>query len=58
MKRCHAAIFENSNLYCFSMVARNQTCELVAAPELAEAIGIREALSWELGQDEDHATSC
>ncbi|XP_074351531.1 uncharacterized protein LOC141690649 [Apium graveolens] len=51
-----AAIFTNSNRYSFSMVARDHLGELVEAkssckqgtidPVLAEAIGIREALSW------------
>lgn len=51
-----AAIFTNSNRYSYSMLARNHRGELLEArstckqgcvqPELAEAIGIREALSW------------
>ncbi|XP_074362809.1 uncharacterized protein LOC141718821 [Apium graveolens] len=51
-----AAIFENFNTYCWSMAARNHKGELVSAntkcrvgriaPEIAEALGIKEALSW------------
>ncbi|XP_074356412.1 uncharacterized protein LOC141696125 [Apium graveolens] len=51
-----AVIFENSASYCVAMVARDHYGGLVAAksscrggymtPELAEAIGIKEALSW------------
>lgn len=51
-----AAIFEDSGKYCLSMVARDSAGHLVAAvakcrigrvaPELAEALGIKEALSW------------
>ncbi|KAL8131971.1 hypothetical protein AgCh_007755 [Apium graveolens] len=51
-----AAIFENSSTYCLSMVARDHRGELVVAgtscregriaPDLAEALGIKEALSW------------
>lgn len=51
-----AAIFETSNCFSYSRVARNHASELVEAfskciqgsvnPEMEEAIGIREALSW------------
>lgn len=51
-----AALFEDSNCYAYAMVARDHEGKLVEAissckqgktdPELAEAIGIREALSW------------
>lgn len=51
-----AAIFEESSSYSYAFVIRNHDGELVEArsrcsygqvsPELAEAIGIREALSW------------
>lgn len=55
-----AAIFSDSNQYSYSMIARNHAGELMEAkasckqgkvdPELAEAIGIREALSWLKGK--------
>lgn len=51
-----AALFESSNLFSYAMVARDHNRLLLKAkssckqesanPELAEAIGIREALSW------------
>lgn len=51
-----AAVFEPSNCYNFAFAARNHKGELVEArfsckegsisPECAEAMGIREALSW------------
>uniref|UniRef100_A0A803QSS3 Reverse transcriptase n=1 Tax=Cannabis sativa TaxID=3483 RepID=A0A803QSS3_CANSA len=51
-----AAIFSSSNCYSYSCVARTHTSSLleakakcvrgVVSPELAEAIGIHEALSW------------
>ncbi|KAL8106117.1 uncharacterized protein LOC141680879 [Apium graveolens] len=51
-----AAIFEASNCYSYSLVARNSKGELIhaksrcrlgqAAPDSAEAMGVREALSW------------
>ncbi|KAL8104689.1 hypothetical protein AgCh_028771 [Apium graveolens] len=51
-----AALFENSNCYSYAMVARDHTGAMLEAvsccrpgrpnPELAEAVGIREALSW------------
>ncbi|XP_074342398.1 uncharacterized protein LOC141679917 [Apium graveolens] len=51
-----AALFEDSNCYAYAIVARDHEGKLVEAvsscrqgrvdPELAEAIGIREALSW------------
>lgn len=51
-----AAIFEKSRSYCVSMVAHDHRGELVTAtsscrkghiaPELAEAIRIKEVLSW------------
>ncbi|XP_074347114.1 uncharacterized protein LOC141685938 [Apium graveolens] len=51
-----AAIFEDTSKYCYSMIARDGAGELVAATtkcrsgtivsEMAEAIGIKEALSW------------
>ncbi|KAL8112588.1 hypothetical protein AgCh_020058 [Apium graveolens] len=52
----YATIFEESNYYSYAMVARDHTGTLLEAqasckqgilnPDLAEAIGIREALSW------------
>lgn len=51
-----AADFSSSNCFSFSYVARNQTGDLLEAkakcqrgtvnPHVAEALGIREALSW------------
>lgn len=51
-----AAIFSESNCYSFAMVARSHKEDLVEAksccrqgsisPELAEVMGLREALSW------------
>lgn len=51
-----ATIFEDTRKYCYSMIARDCAGDLVAAiakcrlrtiaPELAGAIGIKEALSW------------
>ena len=51
-----AAIFQSSNCYSFAFVARNHAGDLIEArssckqgsmtPESAEAMGIREALSW------------
>lgn len=50
-----ASIFETFNSYCLSMVAWNHEGALITAsvscsgrmaPELAEALSIREALSW------------
>lgn len=51
-----AAIFSSSGHFSFSMVARSHSGELIEAksvcrqgviqPELAEAMGVREALSW------------
>lgn len=53
---CDAAIFENSNSYNYAFVIRNHLVQFIearskclqgqAAPELAEAVGVREALSW------------
>lgn len=50
------AIFEDSNIYIYDIVGRDHDGQLLEArssckqgclyPELAEAIGIREALSW------------
>ncbi|KAL8149967.1 hypothetical protein AgCh_006834 [Apium graveolens] len=50
------ALFESSNSYCTSMIVRDHSGGLLLAianckmgqitPELAEAIGIKEALSW------------
>lgn len=51
-----AAIFEHSNQYSYAFVARDHSRQLIEAhsnckqgmvtPELAEAIGVKEALSW------------
>lgn len=51
-----AALFEDSNLYSYAMIARNHEGQMLqvksscrqgnADPEMAEAVGIREALSW------------
>lgn len=51
-----AALFEESNRYCYSMIARDHYGALVEAaayckqgtiePIMAEALGIKEALSW------------
>lgn len=51
-----AAIFETPNCYSFALVARDHNGSLIEAssrcisgniaPEMAEAMGIREALSW------------
>lgn len=51
-----AAIFEDSNLFSFAMIARDHNGRMLEAlsrckqghinPDVAEAIGIREALSW------------
>ncbi|XP_074351598.1 uncharacterized protein LOC141690721 [Apium graveolens] len=51
-----AAIFSSSDHFSFSMVARSHSGEMIEAkyvgrkgviqPELAEAIGVKEALSW------------
>lgn len=56
-----AAIFEESNYYSYAMVARDHTGTMLEAqssckqgilnPDLAEAIGIREALSWVKSKD-------
>lgn len=56
----NAAIFEESGSYSYSMLARNHEGMLMEAvskgrfgsiaPEMAEAIGIREALSWVKGK--------
>lgn len=56
-----AAIFTESSYYSYAMVARDHTGTLVAAqssckqgvlnPDLAETIGIREALSWVKSKD-------
>lgn len=56
----NATIFESSNCYSFSFVVRDYRGELMearssyslgnVAPENAEAIGVREALSWIKGQ--------
>lgn len=55
-----AAIFEASNSYSYSLVARNYKVELIharsrcslgqIAPDGAESMGVREALSWIKGQ--------
>ncbi|XP_074344437.1 uncharacterized protein LOC141683598 [Apium graveolens] len=57
----NAAIFEASGCYSFAFVVRNHEGKLVEArsrccsgnisPEIAEAMGIREALSWTKEQD-------
>ena len=54
--KCDAAIFEGLNCYSFSFAARDHRREVVEArskcrlgniaPENAEAMGVREALSW------------
>lgn len=54
-----AALFEDSNLYSYAVVARDQDGQMLEPfssckqgninPELAEAVGIREALSWVKG---------
>ncbi|KAL8133670.1 hypothetical protein AgCh_008927 [Apium graveolens] len=56
-----AALFEHTNSYSFAMVARDHSGSMLGAlsscrqgsinPELAEAIGIREALSWVKSKD-------
>lgn len=66
-----AAIFESSNKYSYAFVARNHDGQLVEArsrciqgkvsPEIAEAFGIREALSWIKGTNQsevDVETDC
>ena len=57
-----AAIFEKTNSYSFAWIARNHGGSLVEArstclrgtpnPELAEVMGIREALSWVMSKDQ------
>lgn len=51
-----AALFEGSNLYSYAKIARNHDGQMLQAksscrrgntnPEMAEAVGIRKALSW------------
>ncbi|XP_074336623.1 uncharacterized protein LOC141673782 [Apium graveolens] len=53
---CDAVIFENSNSYNYAFVIRNHLGQFIeprskclqgqASPELAEVVGVREALSW------------
>ena len=57
-----AAIFEETNSYSFTWIARYHEGSLVEAcskclrgtpsPELAEVMGIREALSWVMSKDQ------
>ena len=57
------ALFEDSNTYSYSMIVRNHAGDLVESkascrqgtvnPEMAELMGIREALSWL--KDKDYA---
>ena len=59
------ALFEDSNTYSYSMIVRNHAGDLVESkascrqgtvnPEMAELMGIREALSWL--KDKDYASA-